>query len=592
VAEVATVRDRLGTTGVRRVAQALAEVFESSAAVHLLRMDTDLRCHLLVARGRDARTTADSLEQLVREIATLSFDVRGERIRLTPFIGYEEFDRVEDGHTLLRNAETAADVAGDRLDLVAVSYESVSDALAAGTAEPHKDRSRSTTPWQVALACLLGLGMPYAAYTLLGRFGIDITGTLYLLVAAALVLTAMTIWVEGLLALDPATPPRRPATPYPPMTAVIAAYLPNEAATIVDTVEAFLALDYPAPMQVILAYNTPRQLPVENILHEIARGDPRLTLLRVENSTSKAQNVNAAVSEVTGEFVGIFDADHHPQQGSFQRAWHWLSHGYGIVQGHCVIRNGDASRVARMVAVEFESIYAISHPGRARLHGFGIFGGSNGYWSTELLRKVRLRNDMLTEDIDSAIRTLENGARIASDPGLISRELAPTNLTALTNQRLRWAQGWFQVCLRRLGPALRSRHLTRRQKAGMAFLLGWREIYPWVSMQVWPLVAYRLTHPLPGHHALTVPLFLAATLLTMAVGPAQTFFAYTRSSDDLHRHPRWFWVYALGTALLYTEFKNMLVRVAHLKEISGERQWKITPRGNAPAVGLPSGTAP
>ena len=68
----------------------------------------------------------------------------------------------------------------------------------------------------------------------------------------------------------------------------------------------------------ILAYNTPHDLPVETDLRAIAAEDPRLVLLRVRDSVSKAQNVNAALSRVTGDFVGVFDADHHPAQGSFK----------------------------------------------------------------------------------------------------------------------------------------------------------------------------------------------------------------------------------------------------------------------------------
>jgi cellulose synthase/poly-beta-1,6-N-acetylglucosamine synthase-like glycosyltransferase len=110
---------------------------------------------------------------------------------------------------------------------------------------------------------------------------------------------------------------------------------------------------------------------VEQALRRIAARDPRFVPYRVEGSTSKAQNVNAALSVVTGEFVGVFDADHHPAPGAFDRAWRWLSSGYDVVQGHCVIRNGDASWVARTVAVEFEGIYAVSHPGRARCTASG-----------------------------------------------------------------------------------------------------------------------------------------------------------------------------------------------------------------------------
>ncbi|MFD1733705.1 glycosyltransferase family 2 protein [Deinococcus malanensis] len=293
----------------------------------------------------------------------------------------------------------------------------------------------------------------------------------YLAVATALLGTAAFILLEGFLALNPQQPPEEPQSPYPRASAIIAAYLPNEAATVEETIDAFLRIDYPAGLQVILAYNTPRDLPVEAALRALAERDPRFVPFRVEGSTSKAQNVNAALAIVTGEVTAVFDADHQPDADSFRRAWRWLSSGWDVVQGHCVIRNGEESWVARMVAVEFESIYAVSHPGRARMHGFGIFGGSNGYWKTKLLRKIRMHGSMLTEDIDSALRSVEAGYKIANDPYLVSRELAPATLGALTNQRLRWAQGWFQVSLKHLPLGLRSRHLTLRQKLG--FFICW-----------------------------------------------------------------------------------------------------------------------
>ncbi len=191
----------------------------------------------------------------------------------------------------------------------------------------------------------------------------------YLGVVVALLGTALLIWYESLQALRSEQLPPVGA-PFPKASAIIPAYLPNEAGTIVATIEAFQRMEYPGEFQIILAYNTPRDMPIEAELQAMDRRDPRFMALRVPYSTSKAQNVNAALSMVQGEFVGVFDADHQPDPDSFTRAWHWLSNGYEVVQGHCLIRNGDSTRVARTIAIEFEGIYAVSHPGRTRLHQF------------------------------------------------------------------------------------------------------------------------------------------------------------------------------------------------------------------------------
>jgi len=522
-------------------------------------------------------------------VAAATFTVNGERLRLTPLVGYTVLRGVGAADAE-RRAQQALATALLRLDLVPVAWDDAMDEPPAPEATAGSVRARVgervRTPLQVLATYLLGLGLPFLGYVVSQRLGVGhaVRSAAYLATVAALLVTALAVYVEGLYALDPHRPPEL-GEPLPAASAVIAAYLPNESATIVDTVEAFLALDYPAGLQVVLAYNTPRPLPVEQILAGIAARDPRLLLLPVAGSTSKAQNVNAALDMVTGEMVGIFDADHHPEQGSFDRAWRWLSNGYGVVQGHCVVRNGDASWVSRMVAVEFESIYAVSHPGRARLHGFAIFGGSNGYWRTELLQAVRMRGSMLTEDIDASLRVTLRGEQIASDPGLISRELAPTRLGALAAQRLRWAQGWFQVSWEYGHTTWSSTRLSAQQRAGTVFMLGWREAYPWISLQIFPLLAYTALHPRqePAHWFL--PLFLLTTVLTLGVGPAQAVFAYLLGAPDVRRHRGWFVVYALVTAPMYSEFKNVLARVAQLKQLMGERAWRVTARVDEPRAG-------
>lgn len=387
------------------------------------------------------------------------------------------------------------------------------------------------------------------------------------------------ILYEGLQAFNPTQPPEDPIGVYPPASAIIAAYLPNEAATIEETIDAFLWVEYPGELQVILAYNTPHDLPIEARLHELAQRDPRFVPLRVSKSTSKAQNVNTALSIASGQFVGIFDADHHPDQNSFLRAWQWLANGYDVVQGHCLVRNGSSSWVARYVAVEFEAIYAVSHPGRAKFHGFGIFGGSNGFWQTDLLWKTRMQSMMLTEDIDSSIRVVAQGYRVASDPLLISRELA-TTLAAFWKQRLHWSQGWFQVSLRHFWSSLTSPNLTLRQRMGAVHLLIWREVYPWLSFQMLPLICY-FAWQAGGLDKLDwfIPLWVITTLITQSTALAQTIFAYWCGDPSIRQHRDWYsWFLVVGF-FFFTPLKNVIAMLAQIKEAMRESVWHITPRG-------------
>ncbi|CAJ64727.1 MULTISPECIES: glycosyltransferase family 2 protein [Frankia] len=639
VSELGRVRERLGAQATWELVGRIRDVTVTElglARPPAPRSNGELLWVLPAAPAARARK---QLEQLGAALASRSVTVTAgdaeEHLRITPAIGLVGVGRT-DPAVLISRARAAAATAASRLDLEPCTWEpsgepaempaempagagallgapfvagspsgapsgfdgpfgapsgevaaglrgfSTGAGAGAGAAAAAWRTARrwiGSTAAQALLSVVLAVGLPYLYYTLTAQFGVDVLGPAYAFIVLALVATAGSIYVEGLLALDPVRPPALPPGDPPPATVIIAAYLPNESATIIDTLEAFLRLRYAGSLQVILAYNTPHALPVESVLQAMAHEHPRLVVLRVPGSTSKAQNVNAALEIATGHFTGVFDADHHPAPDSVTRAWRWLADSYDIVQGHCVIRNGGASWLSRMVAVEFESMYAVGHPGRAKLHGFGIFGGSNGYWRTDILRRVRMRPRMLTEDIDSSVRSLLAGVRIASDPALLSFELAPTTLRALTRQRLRWAQGWFQVSRKYFGMALASPVLNRRQKAGAAFLFGWRELYPWISIQIFPLLGYLLLHPEPGqgvHWAM--PFFLFLTLVTMGVGVAQSLFAYLLAHPDVRRRRRWFLVYALFAGFFYTEYKNGLARVAQIKEIGGERQWRVTPR--------------
>jgi cellulose synthase/poly-beta-1,6-N-acetylglucosamine synthase-like glycosyltransferase len=190
-----------------------------------------------------------------------------------------------------------------------------------------------------------------------------------------------------------------------------------------------------------------------------------------------------------------------------------------------------------------------------------------------------MHGSMLTEDIDSTMRALHEGARIAMDRTLVSRELAPTMLKPLWNQRSRWAQGWLQVSLRHLWRGLRSPVFNRRQKAGLFVLLGWREVQPWLSLQILPVLLHAAWRA-GGADQLdwAVPACLLAVAVTLSAGLVQAAFAWRLAVPELRRRKAWFWRYLLVSTVFYTHFKNVVARQSHLKEAMGDRRWRVTPR--------------
>jgi cellulose synthase/poly-beta-1,6-N-acetylglucosamine synthase-like glycosyltransferase len=532
---------------------------------------------VLQMRDRGRRHQVRRMDKMAKEIVRSPLMAGEGSAHVDVGSGWAARDKNGRGADTIHTAQQRAQESLDSRDLMVRSDLS---------SEGRPSRNRNLTGYQVALSLVLTFVLPFIVMVAGYQAGLDISGAIYWTLVVALGVMVVTQWAEALRALKPPVLPRSTGEPAPRASAIIAAYLPNEADTILETLDAFLAQKYSGGLQVILAYNTPRPLPIEDELRKLAACYPDLVLLKVSGSTSKAQNVNAALARVDGEFVGIFDADHHPMAGAFDRAWRWIASGVDVVQGHCVIRNGADSRVARLVAVEFEQIYAVSHPGRQYLHGFGVFGGSNGFWRTSVLRETRLRTRFLTEDIESSIRLVRSGHRIVNDPGLISRELAPETAQSLWKQRMRWAQGWFQVSTHHVKAVFVDRGLSLNQRFGMLFLLGWREVYPWISSMMWPVLLFFVWRD--GHLALSSPIWLVTTLFTVSCGPIQAMFAYKLGVPEIRRNRRWWVVYVISVVLFYQEWKNLIGRVAQIKQLMGERHWAVTPRTSVslPVVGV------
>ncbi len=365
--------------------------------------------------------------------------------------------------------------------------------------------------------------------------------------------------------------------PVPKTTFIVSAYLPNELEVIEDTILNILErIQRPDDgIELILAYNTPHLEKLELRLRELAYKWSELILANAYGSKSKSENLNYALNIASGEMIVLLDADHLVASDCLKRAWRWLDEGYNVVQGRCKIRNGRKSLVSALVEVEFEAIYGISHYAKSKLFDSALFGGTNGYWRSSVIKKLKFDPDRLTEDIDTTLRAILQGNHIAHDRNIISTELAPETLTGLWFQRKRWAQGWFQVSLKYQLAVLGSRFLNFFQKFMWTTLLMWRVIYDILSHLLFPvLFAFWLTR---GKIELPMNSFIwFALFFVMLSGPFEAMVAYKNASSP--RAPAWQFVYYAFFAFWYTMFKNTIQVVAIRDELLGNREWVISRR--------------
>jgi len=259
---------------------------------------------------------------------------------------------------------------------------------------------------------------------------------------------------------------------YPKATAIIVAYLPNEADIIMETLEHFRSLSYEGELEVILAYNTPRILPVEQDIALLQKTWPEFSAHKVVGSTSKCDNINGVLPHIRGQFVGLFDSDHLPLPRSFEMAWRDLCSGSDVVQGRTKINPKYVDNLlSKIIAGEFEVRHGIEHGSRKAVYNYAVFGGSNGFWRSEVLQMIGMDPNMLTEDIDSSIRAMSYGYKITYNHHLVSLEQPPPDFNALLKQRLRWSQGWYQVSWRSFANIFGSDFMSYRQKLGFHWMV-------------------------------------------------------------------------------------------------------------------------
>ncbi|OVE74376.1 hypothetical protein BVX94_00535, partial [bacterium B17] len=333
-------------------------------------------------------------------------------------------------------------------------------------------------------------------------------------------------------------------------------------------------------IEVILAYNTPTMLDIEKRLRDLALKRPELMLANAYQSRSKVENLNHALNLASGEMIALMDADHIVAADCLRKAWRWLATDTDIVQGRCKIRNGAKNILTSLVEVEFEIMYGMQHHTKSIMFDTALFGGSDGFWKADVLKKIRFTTNMLTEDIDATLRALEQGYTIKHDRSIISTELAPETAGGFWFQRKRWSQGWFECSFKHQIPVWTSPHMSLRAKFMWTWLLMWRVTYDALAVLLFPvLFAYWVNR---GQVVLPINRYIIFALIyTMGSGPFEAVLSVVNAPKP--RFPAYrVLLYAL-MAFPYTMYKNIIQMVAIRDHIFGKHDWVVTSHGESSA---------
>jgi cellulose synthase/poly-beta-1,6-N-acetylglucosamine synthase-like glycosyltransferase len=251
----------------------------------------------------------------------------------------------------------------------------------------------------------------------------------------------------------------------------------NEELVIEGLVTTLLALDYPAESHEIIVIDDGSDDATGPILDELVRRHPVLKCIhRPPNAGGgKSGALNTALAVARGEVTVVFDADHKPRADVLRRlARHFADPSVGAVQGRCIVRNSNETRLARSIAVDYYCGYLVNEYGRQSLFELPAYGGSNCAARTSWLRAFGGWNEhTVTEDTDLTLRLVLVGRLVRFDVTAIDTEESVPTFRKFWRQRYRWARGHQQVWrdYRRSVWSSRSLNLTRKIESTMFLLV-------------------------------------------------------------------------------------------------------------------------
>jgi cellulose synthase/poly-beta-1,6-N-acetylglucosamine synthase-like glycosyltransferase len=285
-------------------------------------------------------------------------------------------------------------------------------------------------------------------------------------------------------------------------------------------IEAVCEIDYPPELLEIQVLDDStdetRGIAEHAVRRNGSRGFDIRYLHRVDRRGYKAGALEAGLTEATGEFIAIFDADFIPPADFLKKTLPYFATDsrIGMVQARWGHINQDYSLLTKIQSILLDAHFVLEHGGRNRAGYFFNFNGTAGVWRRAAIESAGgWQHDTLTEDLDLSYRAQLEGWRFVFLPDVVSPAEVPVEMNSFKSQQHRWAKGSIQTCIKLLPRILRSRQPVS-VKAEAFFHLSANFNYLFMSLLsilMFPAMYVRYSMGWTEMMLIDVPLFLAAT---------------------------------------------------------------------------------
>ncbi|MEP6343522.1 MAG: cellulose synthase family protein [Maricaulaceae bacterium] len=179
----------------------------------------------------------------------------------------------------------------------------------------------------------------------------------------------------------------------------------------------------------------------------------------------KAGALAAAMSDVKGDFIAIFDADFLPETDFLLKTiHHFQDPKVGLVQSRWSYLNSKVNTLTRLQSIMLDAHFGIEQVARSGQGAYFNFNGTGGIWRKETIMDAGgWTSDTLTEDTDLSYRAQMRGWKFIYRPEICSPSEIPESMSAFKVQQHRWAKGTIEVMKKILPNILRAKISLRNK---------------------------------------------------------------------------------------------------------------------------------
>ncbi len=184
---------------------------------------------------------------------------------------------------------------------------------------------------------------------------------------------------------------------------------------------------------------------------------------RTNRQGYKAGALQEALSQATGEFIAVFDADFQPKPDFLQNTIpHFFENAaLGMIQARWGHLNPDDSPLTAAQAMALDKHFAMEQTVRHRANMFPKFNGAGGIWRRTCMEDSGgWEADTVCEDLCLSTRAILKGWQFRFLNDVTAPAELPTSIAAYKNQQARWAKGSSQCLVKFSHPILADKKQT------------------------------------------------------------------------------------------------------------------------------------